>query len=79
MATYTKQEEREFNKQLERWQKRQLTAVRQRNIDEAYDAMDEIDSRIWEVIANAESYKDVNCIVWNEAERVITKYCKLAR
>lgn len=79
MATYTKQEEKEFNKQLKRWQEKQLTAVRQRNIDEAYDSMNEIDSRIWEVIANAESYKDVNWIVWDQAERVITKYCKLAR
>lgn len=79
LSTYTKQEEEEFNKQLKRWQKRQLTAVRQRNIDKAFDSMSEIDRRIWEIIAKAKSYKDINWIVWNKAEEVITKYCKLAR
>lgn len=77
--TYTEQEEKELNRQLRRWQKRQLTAVRQNNIDQAFDEMSDIDRAIWEKIAKAESHKDVNWIVWNEAERVITKYCKLAR
>lgn len=79
MAKYTIQEEEEFNKQLKRWKKRQLTAVNQRNIDKAFDAMDEIDRRIWEIVASAESHKDINWIVWNHAEEVISKYCKMAR
>lgn len=41
--------------------------------------MGEIDRIIWEIVATAESYKDINWIVWNEAEKVIDKYCKLAR
>lgn len=76
---YTEQEVKELNQQLKRWQKRQLTAVRQDNIDRAFEKMSEIDRSIWKIIANAESHKDVNWLVWGEAERVITKYCKLAR
>ena len=76
---YSEQEERELNQQLRRWQKRQLTAVKQDNIDRAFDKMTEIDCSIWKIIANAESHKNVNWLVWKEAERVIAKYCKLAR
>ncbi|WP_337527378.1 hypothetical protein [Zhenhengia sp.] len=77
--TYTEQEEKELNQKLKRWQKRQLTAVRQNNIDRAYVSMTEIDRSVWERIANAETYKDVNWLVWQQAERVISKYCNLAR
>lgn len=77
--TYTEQEEKELNQKLKRWQKRQLTAVRQNNIDRAYVRMTEIDRSVWERIANAETYKDVNWLVWQQAERVISKYCNLAR
>lgn len=76
---YTEQEEKKLNQQLKRWQKRQLTAVRQNYIDQAFDKMSDMDRRIWEVIANAESYKDVNWLVWQYAEEVISKYCILAR
>lgn len=77
--TYTEQEEKERNQQLKRWQKHQLTAVRQNNIDRSYESMSEIDRSVWEKIANAETYKDVNWLVWKQAERVIQKYCTLAR
>ena len=76
---YTEQEEKELNQQLKRWQKRQLTAVRQDNIDRAFEKMTEIDRSIWRIIANAETHKNVNWLVWKEAENVISKYCKLAR
>lgn len=76
---YTEQEEKEFNQQLKRWQKHQLTAVRQSNIDRSYESMSEIDRSVWEKIANAETYKDVNWLVWQQAERVIQKYCTLTR
>lgn len=79
MASYTAKEENELNQQLKRWKKRQLTAVRGNKVDKAFELMSEIDRSIWEKIANAESYKDVNWIVWENAERVITKYCNLAR
>lgn len=77
--TYTEQEEKELNQKLKRWQKRQLTAVRQNNIDRAYASMTEIDRSVWERIASTETYKDVNWLVWQQAERVISKYCNLAR
>ncbi|MDA3730046.1 hypothetical protein PBV87_00775 [Niameybacter massiliensis] len=77
--TYTEQEEKELNQQLKRWQKHQLIAVRQNNIDRSYESMSEIDRSVWEKIANAETYKDVNWLVWQQAERVIQKYCTLAR
>ncbi|MBU5331697.1 hypothetical protein KQI61_05770 [Anaerocolumna aminovalerica] len=76
---YTKQEELELNQQLARWQKRQLTAVRQNNIDSAFEKMNDIERAIWEQIAKATSHKDVNYLVWDMAEKVISKYCKLAR
>lgn len=79
MAKYTEQEEKGLNQQLVRWQKRQLTAVRQNNIDKSYEQMTEIDRSVWEKIANAETHKDVNWLVWEQAERVISKYCNLAR
>jgi ribosome biogenesis protein Nip4 len=77
--TYTEQEQIKLNEQLKRWQKRQLTAVRQNNIDKAFESMSEIDRAIWEQVARAESYKEVNVLVWSMADRVIDKYCKLAR
>ena len=76
---YTEQEERELNQQLMIWQKWQITAVRQNNTDRAFDKMTEIDRAIWKKIANADTHRDVNWIVWKEAEGVISKYCKMAR
>lgn len=76
---YTEQEERELNHQLRRWQKRQITAVRQNNTDSVFDKMTEIDKAIWEKIANADTHRDVNWGVWKEAENVISKYCKMAQ
>lgn len=78
MAKYTEQEEKELNQQLVRWQKRQLTAVKQNNVDRAFEQMNDIDRAVWKKIANAETHKDVNYIVWEMAEKVISKYCKLA-
>lgn len=79
MTNYTEQEEKELNQQLARWQKRQLTAVRHNNIDKSFESMSDIDSGVWEKIAKAVTHKDVNWLVWDNAERVIDKYCKLAR
>lgn len=79
MANYNEEEERDLNNQLRRWQKRQLTAVKNYEIDKAYEKMNDIDRAIWEKVANAETYKDVNWVVWNNAEKVISKYCKLAQ
>lgn len=77
-VAYTKQEEIELNKQLKKWQEKQLKAVRKNNWERAANQMTEIDRRIWEVVANAETHKDVNYIVWDNAQRVIDKYFKLA-
>ena len=41
--------------------------------------MNDIERAIWEQIAKATSHKDVNYLVWDMAEKVISKYCKLAR
>lgn len=76
---YTVEEEKELNKQLRRWKKRQLTAVRQINIDGAFEKMSEAERATWEQIARAESYKEVSNGAWMFAECVIDKYCKLAR
>lgn len=40
--------------------------------------MSDLDRRVWEMVANAETHKDVNWIVWNMAENIINKYCKMA-
>lgn len=77
--TYTVEEEKELNQQLRRWKKRQLTAVRQNNIDRAFESMIDAERAVWEQIARAESYKEVSNGAWMLAERVIDKYCKLAR
>lgn len=41
--------------------------------------MCDIDRSIWEIIARAKSHKDIGFFVWDQAERVIDKYYKLAR
>ena len=76
---YTEQEEKELNKQLKKWQEKQLKAVRKNNFDYACERMNDIDRSIWEMVAKAETYKDISWIVWQNAERVIDKYYKLAR
>ena len=76
---YTEQEEKELNKQLKKWQEKQLKAVRKNNFDYACERMSDIDRAIWEKVAKAETHKDVSWIVWEQAERVITKYYKLAQ
>lgn len=76
---YTRQEDTELNNQLMRWQKRQLIAVKKNNIDTVFEKMNDIERAVWENIAKAKSHKDVNYLVWNMAEKVISKYCKLAR
>ncbi len=57
---YTKQEQIEFDQQLKRWKKRQLTAVRQNNIDKAFERMNDIERAVWEQVDRAESYKDIS-------------------
>ena len=76
---YTRQEDTELNNQLVRWQKRQLTAVRKNNIDTAFEKMNDIERAVWENIAKATRHEEVNYLVWDMAEDVISKYCKLAR
>lgn len=76
---YSAQEERDLNQKLYKWQRKQLRAVQKgKNIDKAYEQMSELDRRVWEIIANAETHKDVNWIVWNMAENIIDRYCKIA-
>lgn len=76
---YSAQEERDLNQKLHKWQRKQLRAVQKgKNIDKAYEQMSELDRRVWEIIANAETHKDVNWIVWNMAENIIDRYCKIA-
>lgn len=76
---YTEQEEKELNKQLKKWQDKQLKAVRRNNFDYACEKMLNADRSVWQIIASAKSYKDVNWIVWEQAERVIDKYYKMSR
>ena len=76
---YTMQEQIELDQQLKRWQKRQLTAVRQNNIDRAFESMNDIERAVWEQVAKAESYKDISILAWETAYKVIHKYCTLAR
>lgn len=71
-------EEKKLNIQLQKWQARQLQAVKRNYIDYAYEKMTEIDRSVWEIVARAKSYKDVNWLVWRNAEKVIDKYYKLA-
>ena len=68
-----------MNQQLKKWQERQLKAVRQNYIDNAFERMNDIDRSVWRIIAKANTYKDVNWLVWQQADRVIDKYCKIAR
>lgn len=79
MAYYTEQENKELNEQLTRWQKRQLTAVKRKNIDVAFEQMSDWEHSVWTRIATAKTHKDVNGYVWNLAEHIISKYCKLAK
>lgn len=76
---YTAEEEKELEQQLERWKKRQLTAVRQNHIDRAFESMNDIERAVWEQVAKADSYKNVSVGAWELAEKVISKYSKLAR
>jgi hypothetical protein len=79
MSYYTEEEEQKLNNQLKIWKKRQLTAVRGNNVDSAFTKMSDIDRVVWEKIAKADNHKDVNPIVWELAESVITKYCKMSK
>lgn len=76
---YTQQEEDELNKQLAKWKKRQLAAVKKNNIDYVFEKMYDAHKSIWEQIARAETYKDVSTGAWNFAEEVIDRYCKMAK
>jgi hypothetical protein len=76
---YTMQEQIELDQQLKRWQKRQLTAVRQNNVDKAFESMNDIERAVWEQVARAKSYKDISILAWETAYKVIPKFCKLAR
>lgn len=51
MAYYTQSEEKELNAQLKKWQKRQLTAVRQNYFDYVCEIMTETERATWEGIA----------------------------
>lgn len=76
---YTEQEEKELNKQLKMWQNKQLKAAKGNNFDSACEKMHDAELSVWEIVAKAESYKDVSWGVWENAERVIDKYYKLSR
>ena len=75
---YTEQEQKELNKQLKKWKDKQLRVVKRNNFDYACEKMPDIDRNVWQIIANARSYKDVNWIVWEQAERVIDKYYNMS-
>lgn len=79
MAIYTEEDNKELNRQLARWQKRQLTSVKQNNIDSAFEKMSDIERSVWERIAKATCHNQVNYIAWDMAEEVISKYCKMER
>ena len=68
---YSIQEENELNNQLKKWQDKQIKAVRRKNFDYACEKMHPGDMSVWEIIANAESYKDVSNGAWDQAERVV--------
>lgn len=53
--------------------------MRRKNFDYACEKMHPGDMSVWEIIANAESYKDVSNGAWDQAERVVEKYYKLAK
>ena len=76
---YTEKENKALNAQLHRWQRKQLTAVKQPYIDDAFSLMTDLDARVWELIPKAETHKDVNWLVWENADRVIDKYAKIAK
>lgn len=76
---YTEKEEKELNNQLKKWQDKQIKAVRRKNFDHACAKMHPDDMSVWKIIANAESYKDVGIGAWDQADRVIDKYYKLAK
>ena len=76
---YTEQENIKLNKQLKKWQEKQLRAVKRNNIDDAFAKMNSIERSVWEQIAKAKCHNDVNYLVWDMAENVINKYCELAR
>ena len=63
------QEQTEIEHQLKRWQKRQLTAVRQNNIDKAFEAMNNIERAVWKQVARAESYRDLSGLAWERPTR----------
>lgn len=76
---YTKQEEVDLNNLLAKWQKRQLTAVRQNKIDFAFEKMNDIERAVWEQVAKAKSYKDVSICAWELADKIIDRIYKIAR
>lgn len=78
--TYTEQEEKELNSQLKSWQAKQLKIVQNsNNFEYACEHTIELERQVWEIIANAKSHKDVNWLVWRNADEVINKFKKLAK
>ncbi|MDD3417567.1 MAG: hypothetical protein PHY47_26845 [Lachnospiraceae bacterium] len=65
----TEQEELELNKQLKRWQDKQLRIIQREKFEEY--KMSDIELSIWTRIANAESYKEISNGCWNVAEKII--------
>ena len=63
---YSKDEEIDLNKQLAKWQKKQLGLVKKGLFDNECP-LNEYERVVWEQVANAESYKDVSILAWNMA------------
>ena len=72
MDAINKKDELRYNRQLKKWQKKQLLLVRKGFLDNGCP-LNEYESSAWERIANATSYKEINWLVWEVADRMFSR------
>lgn len=71
MSTYTPAEERELNKQLKQWKDFLSKNILSDKWDIIAEQLTELEIQQIKIITNADSYKDVNWLVWENIETVI--------
>lgn len=71
MSKYTPEEEKELNSDLKEWQEKLSKYILSDKWDSISEQLSELEIRQIQIINSAESYKDVNWVVWNNTKSLI--------
>jgi len=71
MSNYTPEEQRELNQELKEWQEKLSKYILSDKWDRIVEQLSDIELNQIQLVTRADSFKDVNWLVWNNMDSVI--------